>query len=103
MPLDVQNATLASNLPPLTLPPAPGRLFPDPQAVARLADALLRARRPLILGGRGAVISGAEETLVALADSVARVWSQFVAGSSPHAAVTTAVSAPATATADRST
>src|SRR5271165_2607385 len=36
MPLDVQNATLASNLPPLDLPPAPGRLYPDPQAIKAL-------------------------------------------------------------------
>src|SRR6201996_6639535 len=68
MPLDVQHATLASNLPPLELPPAPGRLHPDPRAAPRLADAPARARRPLILGGRGAVIAGAEHDLVALAD-----------------------------------
>src|SRR5271167_485856 len=68
MPLDVQNAQLATNLPPLELPPAPGRLHPDPKAIAQLADALVRAQRPLILGGRGAVISGAEAELVALAD-----------------------------------
>src|ERR1700721_1850705 len=55
MPLDVQHAELASNLPPLELPPAPGRLHPDPKAIKRLADALVRAQRPLILGGRGAV------------------------------------------------
>ena len=70
MPLDVQHAPLATNLPPLELPPAPGRLHPDPRAVARLADALARAKRPLILGGRGAVISDAEAALVALADRV---------------------------------
>src|ERR1700729_825849 len=69
MPLDVQHAPLASNLPPLELPPAPGQLHPDPRAVERLADALARAQRPLILGGRGAVISDAEQDLVALADS----------------------------------
>src|ERR1700691_4522152 len=63
MPLDVQHAELASNLPPLQLAPAPGRLHPDPRAVARLADALLQANRPLILGGRGAVISDAEPAL----------------------------------------
>src|ERR1700737_424411 len=45
------------------------RLQPDPRAVERLADALARAQRPLILGGRGAVISDAEQDLVALADS----------------------------------
>src|ERR1700719_3547127 len=65
MPLDVQNAVLATNLPPLELPPPPGRLHPDPRAVERLADAVARAQRPLILGGRGAVISDAEQDFVA--------------------------------------
>src|SRR6202790_5560333 len=68
MPLDVQHTPLASTLPPLELPPAPGRLHPDPRAVERLTDAMMRAQRPLILGGRGAVISDAEQDLAALAD-----------------------------------
>src|SRR6201997_2811274 len=68
LPLDVQHAPLASNLPPLELPPSGGRLNPDPRAVKELAEALLQAQRPLILGGRGAVISDAETTLTALAE-----------------------------------
>ncbi len=80
LPLDIQHATLASNLPPLELPEAPGRLYPDPHAVARVADALLRAQRPLILGGRGAVISGAEDDLVALADRVGALLATSVCG-----------------------
>src|SRR6201997_509271 len=68
LPLDVQHAPLASNLPPLELPPAGGRLHPDPRAVKQLADALLRAQRPLILGGRGAVASDAQAILTALAE-----------------------------------
>src|SRR5271170_2556424 len=80
MPLDVQHATLASNLPPLGLRPAPGRLHPDPQAVERLADALARAQRPLILGGRGAVIADAEQDLVALADSIGALLATSVCG-----------------------
>jgi thiamine pyrophosphate-dependent acetolactate synthase large subunit-like protein len=80
MPLDVQHTPLASNLPPLDLPPAPGRLHPDPRAVERLADALLRAQRPLILGGRGAVIADAEQDLVALADSVGALLATSVCG-----------------------
>ena len=80
MPLDVQNATLASNLPPLDLPPGPGRLHPDPRAVERLSDALLRAQRPLILGGRGAVISGGEPALVALADALGALLATSVCG-----------------------
>jgi thiamine pyrophosphate-dependent acetolactate synthase large subunit-like protein len=80
MPLDVQHAPLASNLPPLELPPAPGRLQPDPRLIERLADALLRAERPLILGGRGAVISGAEAALTALGDAVGALFATSVCG-----------------------
>ena len=80
MPLDVQHAPLASNLPPLELPPAPGRLHPDPEAIARLADALTRAKRPLILGGRGAVIAGAEQALTALADAAGALLATSVCG-----------------------
>jgi thiamine pyrophosphate-dependent acetolactate synthase large subunit-like protein len=67
-------------LPPLELPPAPGRLYPDPGAIAPLADALAHAQRPLILGGRGAVISGAEAALVALADRVGALLATSVCG-----------------------
>ena len=80
MPLDVQHATLSSNLPPLDLAPPPGRLHPDPRAVERLTDALVRAERPLILGGRGAVISGAEPVLAALADRVGALLATSVCG-----------------------
>jgi thiamine pyrophosphate-dependent acetolactate synthase large subunit-like protein len=80
LPLDVQHATLASNLPPLELPPAPGPLHPAPKAVARVADALERAQRPLILGGRGAVISGAENDLIALADRIGALFATSVCG-----------------------
>src|ERR1700720_2074783 len=68
LPLDVQHAPLASNLPPLELPPSGGRLHPDPDVIKQLADALLQARRPLILGGRGAGISDAEAMLAILAE-----------------------------------
>src|SRR5438552_1264583 len=43
MPLDVQHAPFASDLPPLKLPPPPGRLHPDPRTVERLAEALAQA------------------------------------------------------------
>jgi acetolactate synthase I/II/III large subunit len=80
LPLDVQNAPLASNLPPLELPPSSGRLYPDPRAVKELADALLQAQRPLILGGRGAVVSDAEATLVALAERTGALLATSVCG-----------------------
>jgi thiamine pyrophosphate-dependent acetolactate synthase large subunit-like protein len=80
LPLDVQYAPLASNLPPLELAPAPGRLYPDPRSVKRLADALSRAQRPLILGGRGAVISDAEAALIALAERTGALLATSVCG-----------------------
>src|ERR1700686_30630 len=80
MPLDVQHAPLASNLPPLELPAAPGRLHPDPRAIERLAAALAQAQSPLILGGRGAVISDAEQDLIALADSTGALLATSVCG-----------------------
>src|SRR5262249_15560552 len=80
MPLDVQQALLASNLPPLCLPPAPGRLHPDPRVIERLADSLARARRPLVLGGRGVVLADAEPTLTALADRLGALLATSVCG-----------------------
>ena len=41
-------------------PPAPRRPQPDPDAVAAAAEALRRARRPLVISGRGARNAGAE-------------------------------------------
>jgi len=80
LPLDVQHASLDSNLPPLDLPPAAGRLYPDPRSIERLADALLHAQRPLIVGGRGAVLSDAENALIALAERTGALLATSVCG-----------------------
>jgi thiamine pyrophosphate-dependent acetolactate synthase large subunit-like protein len=80
LPLDVQHAPLASNLPPLELPPSSGRLHPDPRAVKELADTLLQAQRPLILGGRGAVVADAEANLIALAKRTGALLATSVCG-----------------------
>src|SRR6516162_4259795 len=79
LPLDVQHAPLASNLPPLELPPIGGRLHPDPRAVKELANALECAQR-LILGGRGAVVSDAEAMLIALAERTGALLATSVCG-----------------------
>ena len=50
---------------PASVPPLP---VPPPAAVARLADLLAAARRPVFVAGRGARLSGAREPLRALAD-----------------------------------
>ena len=80
LPLDVQHAPLASNLPPLELPPIGGRLHPDPRAVKELANALECAQRPLILGGRGAVVSDAEAMLIGLAERTGALLATSVCG-----------------------
>ena len=80
LPLDVQDATLSGSNAPLELPPAPGRLHPDPEDVRRLAEAVARAQRPLILAGRGAVLSDAEPALIALADRVGALLATSVCG-----------------------
>ena len=80
LPLDVQDAELATNTGPLELPPAPGRLHPDPGAVTRLAEAMARAERPLILGGRGAVLADAEPELLALAERTGALLATSVCG-----------------------
>jgi thiamine pyrophosphate-dependent acetolactate synthase large subunit-like protein len=80
LPTDVQDAPFAGAIPPLTLPPAPGPMHPDPASLRRLADALQHARRPLILAGRGAVISGAEQALTALAERSGALLATSVCG-----------------------
>src|ERR1700747_773278 len=80
LPLDVQHAPLASNLSPLELPPSGGRLHPDPDVIKQLADALLQARHPLILGRRGAVVCDAEAMLTALAERPGALLATSVCG-----------------------
>jgi thiamine pyrophosphate-dependent acetolactate synthase large subunit-like protein len=68
MPIDVQ----AAEAPPAVLepePPLPPPPAPAPAAVERLARVLEAADRPLLLAGRGAVLSSAREPIEALADA----------------------------------
>jgi thiamine pyrophosphate-dependent acetolactate synthase large subunit-like protein len=80
LPGDVQDAKLGSNLEPLALPPDTGRLHPDPTAVRSLAGEILAAKCPLILAGRGAVISGAEAALIALGDRIGALLATTACG-----------------------
>jgi acetolactate synthase I/II/III large subunit len=63
LPLDVQ----AQTLPDTPMPPVAGwpRLWPAPELIAEVADALAAARRPVFLAGRGA--RGAKHDLTDLA------------------------------------
>jgi thiamine pyrophosphate-dependent acetolactate synthase large subunit-like protein len=65
---------------PAELPPGPGRLHPDPAALERLAAAIKTAQRPLILAGRGAVLSDAESALIALAERTGALLATSVCG-----------------------
>ena len=80
LPTDVQDARIALGNTPPELPPAPGRIRPDPAVLRDLAEALARAKRPLILAGRGAVLSGAEGALLALADRLGALLATSVCG-----------------------
>ncbi|NHC43770.1 thiamine pyrophosphate-binding protein [Motilibacter aurantiacus] len=71
LPLDVQ-AELSGRLPEAAvagLPPGPQPLRPRPQDVARLADALAAADRPVFIAGRGARSPAARDRLLELADA----------------------------------
>jgi thiamine pyrophosphate-dependent acetolactate synthase large subunit-like protein len=80
LPLDVQDAKLnGSNAPP-ELSPKPGRLQPNPEDIRRLAEAVARAKRPLIIAGRGAVLSEAEKPLMALAERTGALLATSICG-----------------------
>ena len=80
LPLDVQDAKMNGANAPLELTPMPGRLQPDQTDVRRLAEAISRAKRPLILAGRGAVLSDAEESLIALGDHLGALLATSICG-----------------------
>src|SRR4029078_13537651 len=74
------NAEADGSNAPLALPLKPGRLQPEPQDVHRLAGAIGSAGRRLVLAGRGAVLSDAEDSLVALADRLGALLATSVCG-----------------------
>jgi len=80
LPLDVQDAKHNGTNAPLELAPMPGRLQPNREDVTRLAEVVARAKRPLILAGRGAVLSDAEGSLVTLADKIGALLATSVCG-----------------------
>jgi thiamine pyrophosphate-dependent acetolactate synthase large subunit-like protein len=49
--------------------PQAGRTLPSPETVAMLADKIERAKRPIIIAGRGAVRSGAQAAIEELAET----------------------------------
>ncbi|MCK8669794.1 thiamine pyrophosphate-binding protein [Rhodococcus sp. NPDC003382] len=66
LPYDLLEVTVTGESPrAVPAPPVPGA--PDPEMVDEALGALLGSARPLILAGRGAVLSGARENILALA------------------------------------
>ena len=74
MPLDIQaqESTSADDLKNTVLPPP---VRPAEKVVAEVAERIGRARRPLILSGRGAVIANAGESLLQLGDKTGALLS----------------------------
>lgn len=69
LPVNIQGKSL-NDVPDLPVLRTPGNSSSKPrqQALQMAADALARAKRPLILAGKGAWLSGAKEAIEALAD-----------------------------------
>jgi thiamine pyrophosphate-dependent acetolactate synthase large subunit-like protein len=80
LPTDVQDAAAPATNEAIALPAAPGPLHPGAESVRRLADAAMRAERPLILAGRGAVLADAEQALVTLAERIGALLATTVCG-----------------------
>jgi thiamine pyrophosphate-dependent acetolactate synthase large subunit-like protein len=73
MPIDIQPQPAVATEPSAPPPPPLSAPHPDPKAIAAAADALAHAQRPLILAGRGAVISDAATALEALGQRIGAV------------------------------
>src|SRR5438034_11534286 len=70
VPYDLQKVEYMANQPYETSAmyhPRVGRMQPDPQLVAEAVERLAAAKRPIILGGRGVVWSGARDPGIKLA------------------------------------
>jgi acetolactate synthase I/II/III large subunit len=65
---DIENGTLDAEIPDGEVRVPPLRMEPDPDAVARAAQRLREARRPVIVAGGGVRSSGARAELLALAE-----------------------------------
>ncbi|HLQ34358.1 MAG TPA: thiamine pyrophosphate-dependent enzyme, partial [Chloroflexota bacterium] len=76
IPADLQERTC--NLEALASVRRQGRtrpILPDPAVISELADLVERSKRPLIIGGRGAVRSEARDQLIALGDRIGALLS----------------------------
>lgn len=70
LPMDLQCDTADVTIHPLAQRMATGIAYPDPKAVEKAVELLLKAERPVICAGGGAITSGASEALVQLAERI---------------------------------
>ena len=71
IPYDLQKVEHMANQPYETsamYQPKVGRIHPDPEVVAEAVERLAAANRPIVLGGRGVLWSGARDAVIKLAD-----------------------------------
>lgn len=71
LPKDISSGACTSELdPPMDLPGYNPEIKTDVAGVLRIAEALSRSRRPVLLAGHGALISNATQELLALAENI---------------------------------
>lgn len=78
VPMDLQAQTLdwvPEIEPSATLLPVQQRMMPDPAIIAQVAKRIKESRKPIIIGGEGAVLSDAGDVIASLADKIGAVVS----------------------------
>ncbi|MGE5513324.1 MAG: thiamine pyrophosphate-binding protein [Bacteroidota bacterium] len=83
VPMDLQKQAwphLTDYTPSAELVPAAQRPIPDPVIVDRVCDMIAESEKPIILGGRGAVWSGARQALEALGDRAGALFANSLLG-----------------------
>ena len=80
LPIDIADAAIPEDVVPPKASPLVEPVSPAATAIQRLVDDIINAKRPLLLAGRGAVLSDAEATLIALGDRIGAVLATTVCG-----------------------
>ena len=83
VPYDLQKATWSGGpdyTPSAAYIPQPGRTLPSSDTVAKLADKIASAKRPIIIGGRGAVAAGAQAAIEELAEAAGALLATSLPG-----------------------